>query len=195
MLDTNILLAGIIWRRFPHEVLMNALNGNFILVLAPCILVETEHKFLEKFPQYAAPFTHLMAHMPYELAADPSPAEITANHDLMIDQYDIPLALAAINAQVDYFVSEDKNFTLRAPANQSLHDQLNIRLSGTFLREVMGYTSPQLELIRHREQRAAKFDAIRKIQANIKGKFTEEEAMSLALEAQQAVRREQSEKR
>ncbi len=39
-----------------------------------------------------------------------------------------------------------------------------------------------------REQRAAKFDVFRRIQDSVAGKFTEEEAMSLALEAQRAVR-------
>lgn len=38
------------------------------------------------------------------------------------------------------------------------------------------------------------FGVIRKVQASIKGKFTEKAAMSLALEAQQAVRRKQSKK-
>jgi len=40
-----------------------------------------------------------------------------------------------------------------------------------------------------REQRAAKFAVIRKIQDSVTGTFTEEEAMSLALEAQRAVRK------
>ena len=40
-----------------------------------------------------------------------------------------------------------------------------------------------------REQRAAKFAVIRKIQDSVKEKFTEEEAMALALEAQRAVRK------
>jgi hypothetical protein len=36
-------------------------------------------------------------------------------------------------------------------ATTQLHEQLQVLLSGTFLRQVMGWTSGELEEIRHRE--------------------------------------------
>jgi len=42
-------------------------------------------------------------------------------------------------------------------------------------------------------KREKSFALIRQVQESVRGKFTEEEAMSLALEAQQAVRKEQRE--
>jgi len=59
--------------------------------------------------------------------------------------------LAAINAKVDYFVTEDKHFTTRDERRADLQRQLKIMISGRFLREVMGWTSEQLEAIRHRK--------------------------------------------
>ncbi|MHB8626610.1 MAG: hypothetical protein ACYDBJ_01275 [Aggregatilineales bacterium] len=66
----------------------------------------------------------------------------------MRDPNDIPLALAAITAQVDFFVTQDKDFTDRTPENENLHRRLVVILPGTFLRIHMGWTSEQLEAIR-----------------------------------------------
>ncbi len=64
---------------------------------------------------------------------------------------DVPIALAAINAQVDYLVSEDKDLTVQDESTSELRQRLKVMLSGTFLRQVMAWTSEELELIRHRK--------------------------------------------
>jgi predicted nucleic acid-binding protein len=69
------------------------------------------------------------------------------------DATDIPVALAAIDAKVDYLVSEDKDLTARDETTKQLRDKLAVLLSGTFLREVMGWSSDELEKIRHRSWR------------------------------------------
>jgi len=76
---------------------------------------------------------------------------VTQHRSLVRDESDIPIALAAINAHVDYLVSEDKDFTARDETTAELHELLNVRLSGTFLRQVLGWTSEELEGIRHRK--------------------------------------------
>jgi hypothetical protein len=63
---------------------------------------------------------------------------------------DVPVALAAIAAQVDYFVTEDKDFTETAADNPQLHRQLQIMRPVIFLREVMDWTSDALEQVRRR---------------------------------------------
>jgi hypothetical protein len=67
---------------------------------------------------------------------------------LLPDPEDVPIALAAINARLDYFVSEDKHFTQMSAQTALLHQRLKIMLSGTFLREVMKWSSEQLEAVR-----------------------------------------------
>ena len=106
--------------------------------------------FREKFPAYAQDFEDFLAECVYEEASSPSADEIRANQDLMRDITDIPIALAAIKADVDHFVNEDKDFTARDETTAKLHEQLDVLLSGTFLREVMGWTSEELEAIRGR---------------------------------------------
>ena len=64
---------------------------------------------------------------------------------------DVPVALAAIAAGVDYVVSEDKDLTAKAETTAELRRDLKVLLSGTFLREVMGWTSEELEAVRYRK--------------------------------------------
>jgi hypothetical protein len=52
---------------------------------------------------------------------------------------------------VDCLITTDKDFTDHTAENEPLHQQLRIRLPGTFLREDMGWTSDQLEALRGRE--------------------------------------------
>ena len=151
MVDTTILLSGNIWLRWPYEVLQHALKRDFYLVLSQFLIDEARQKFTEKFPDYQQGFKDFLTDCDYDLVPGPSVEEIVANQDLMRDPNDIPIALAAINAQVDYFISEDKHFTARDETTAKLHQQLNIMLSGTFLRQVMGWTSEALEAVRGRE--------------------------------------------
>ena len=79
--------------------------------------------------------------------ASPSQEEVALHRGLVRDSQDIPVALSAIQAQVDYLITQDKDFT---DPNELLHQQLKLILPGTFLREHMGWTSEQLESIRSR---------------------------------------------
>jgi predicted nucleic acid-binding protein len=147
MVDTTDLVAGIVWPRFPYEVLQHALHGDFDLVLCPVVIAEARSKFSERFPTFVQSFEDFLENAPYEEVPDPGTEEVLANETLMRDVTDVPVALSAITAEVDYFVSDDKDYT--AP-NQLIHEKLRVRLSGTFLNEVMGWSHEELELVRLR---------------------------------------------
>jgi hypothetical protein len=78
---------------------------------------------------------------------------VAQNSDLVRDLTDVPVALAAIQAGVDYLVSEDKDLTIQGKVAARLHEKLTVMISGTFLRQVMGWSSESLEKIRHRTWR------------------------------------------
>ena len=120
---------------------------DFRLVLSRYILAQARRKFGELFPAYVEEFEELLASLHFEEAEDPKPEEVRDNLNLMRDYTDIPAALAAINARVDYFVTDDKDFT--AP-NQPIHDKLHILQSGTFLNEVLGLTHEELDRVKRR---------------------------------------------
>jgi putative PIN family toxin of toxin-antitoxin system len=57
VLDTNVLISGLLWRGIPHQCILAAEAGLYELILADSILEELREKLIEKFkntPQEAA---------------------------------------------------------------------------------------------------------------------------------------------
>lgn len=146
MLDANVLVAGTIWPRFPGQVLNHAVIGDFRLVLTEYILEEARRHITRLRPDKLVNFEGILERIDFELVVEPSQAEIDRNNHLVRDLNDVPIVLAAINAKVDYFVSQDKDIT---DPTQPIHEKLKIILPGTFLREHMGWTSEDLERVRN----------------------------------------------
>jgi predicted nucleic acid-binding protein len=151
MVDANILFAAVGWKRWPHYVLKHAAAGDYQLVVSARVIAEATEEIAAKLPHQARPFRRLLAALKPEIAPEPTEKQIARNQRLLPDPEDVPIALAAINARVDYFVSEDKHFTQKSEQTATLHQRLNIMLSGTFLREVMKWTGKQLEDVRVRD--------------------------------------------
>jgi predicted nucleic acid-binding protein len=56
MIDTTILIAGSGWPRWPREVLLAGLRGEFYLVLSPYILKEAYRVIRKRFPEHRERF-------------------------------------------------------------------------------------------------------------------------------------------
>ena len=152
-MDANILISGSVWPRWPYEVLQHALAGDFRLVLSEYIIEQARRHIRRRFPNHVGQFDMLLHTCDYELVADPTREQVSQNLDLVRDPSDVPVALAAIHARVDYLVSEDKDLTVHDETTTRLRHEINIRISGTFLREVMEWNSDDLEKVRHRTWR------------------------------------------
>ncbi len=150
MLDANILIAGVAWPRWPYEVLRYAEGQDFQTVLSSYIIDQARRRIQSRFPGYLARFELFLLASRYERVDDPSREDLAAHANLVRDATDAPVALAAINAKVDYLVSEDKDLTAHDESTMELRQQVRVLLSGTFLREVMGWSGDQLEAIRYR---------------------------------------------
>jgi predicted nucleic acid-binding protein len=150
MVDANILILASVWARFPYEVLQHAVKGDFQIVLCPYIITEARRYMTTLFSNSLWRFEETLTDIKYEMVDDPSEDQVKANSRLVRDAADIPIALAAINAGVNFFISRDNDFTDQHESTRELHEKLNIILPGTFLREYMGWTSEELEAIRER---------------------------------------------
>ena len=150
LVDTSVLVAGSAWPRWPREVLLAGLRGEFRLVLCPYILHEARRILGARFPQHLAGFERFLALAPVELVVDPTPAELARHQGLVRDAADLPVALAGILAGVDYLVSEDKDLTAQDATTADLRRHLAVLLPGTFLRQVLGWSSERLESLRGR---------------------------------------------
>jgi predicted nucleic acid-binding protein len=151
MVDANILIAGSVWFRFPYEVMRHALKKDYQLVLTPFIIAEVRKHLLKSFPENVPRFEQFLEDSSYEEIPTPTKEDIQAHHDLIRDPDDIAIALAAISAKVDFFITQDKDFTDQDESTEKIHSKLNIILPGTFLREQMGWTSEALEKISKRK--------------------------------------------
>ena len=148
--DANILVAGTVWPRWPYEVLQHALRDDFILIVSPYVLAEARRTLAVRFPGEMDRFDVFLTTCNYEVVDTPTAEAVTTHAYLVRDITDVPVALAAIEAGVDYLVSEDKDLTTRDESTAELRRQLTVYLSGTFLREVMGWSTEQLEAARGR---------------------------------------------
>ncbi len=151
MVDATVLIAGSAFPRWPFEVLQHALRGDFRLILCPLVIAQARRHLQKDFPAFVEQFDVFLADVEYEEVPDPPLDDVLQNRHLVRDADDIPIALAAINAGVDYLISEDKDFTVQDESTAELRSHLSPILSGTFLREVMGWSSEELEAIRRRQ--------------------------------------------
>jgi len=150
MLDANVLLAGIVFPRWPWEILRHAVRGDFRLVLSPYVIRQARRRIAQRFPEFLDMFDEFLFRCPYELVPDPSSEDVQAHAGLVRDVTDVPVALAAIQAGVDYLVSEDKDLTAVDETTEELHRYIKPLISGTFLRQVMGWSHEELEAVRGR---------------------------------------------
>lgn len=86
-----------------------------------------------------------------EEAPIPSDEKVRQHPHLVRDRKDIPVALSIMQASVDYFVTYDRDFTDENETTTEVRAAIpGIMLPPVFLREVMGWTSEELEIIRYR---------------------------------------------
>lgn len=151
MADSNILIAGVLKPRWFFEFLVHAIRGDFQLVLAPQTVAEVL-KWAEKHPkrQKRALEFFLVASR-FELAPVPTPQEVQTNSNLVRDVTDVPVALSAIKANVNYLVTNDQDFHTEDTKSKLEKHGIQVMLVGTFLAEIMHWKSSSLEAIRMRE--------------------------------------------
>ena len=150
MADANILIAGILFPRWFHEFLRHALKGDFKLVLSAQTIREARERMARGTPLQQQALEQFLADCDYEEVPDPSREEVEKNAGLVRDPKDIPIALAAINAEEDYLVTNDKDLTAKDETTATLRKRVQPIIVGRFLREVMGWESEELERIRKR---------------------------------------------
>ncbi|MBM3241096.1 PIN domain-containing protein [Candidatus Poribacteria bacterium] len=151
MLDANVLIAGTIWPRWQYAILQHALLGDFRLVLAPLIIEAARRHILDIDAKQLSRFERFLADCSFELVDNPTREEVLKNRRLVRSFADVPIALAAINSKVDFFVTYDRDFTDEDETTEKIRQALpGIMMPPVFLRNVMGWTSEELEEIRAR---------------------------------------------
>jgi predicted nucleic acid-binding protein len=150
--DANILISGIVWPRWAYAILMHALQGDFTVVLSPLVLAEARRRINLTFPEYLDGFEDPLTALVYDPAPVPTLEEVAAHQALVRQRKDVPIALSIRDARVDHFVTYDRDFTDPGETTRQVQAAIpGIILPPPFLRDVMGWTSAELEAIRHRD--------------------------------------------
>jgi predicted nucleic acid-binding protein len=150
MADANILVAGILFPRWFHEFLRHALKGDFQLVLSPQVIREARTRMARGTVAQQQALEQFLADCDYEEVPDPRQEEVERNLYLVRDPKDVPITLAAISAEVDYLVTNDKDLTAQDETTAALRQKIQPIIVGKFLSEIMGWESEDLERIRKR---------------------------------------------
>jgi predicted nucleic acid-binding protein len=146
-LDANVLVAGTMLPRWPHEVLRAALARHFDLVLPEQVLEEARRHLND---DERAALGYFLEQTPHELVGMPAPEEVAAATGLVRSEKDVPIALALLAAGVDVFVTTDRDFTDPGAVAERFSRQVRVMLPAVFLRDALGWSSEALEAIRSR---------------------------------------------
>jgi predicted nucleic acid-binding protein len=116
-------------------------------------VLESARKHITKlFPTHLEEFEKLLRLLPYITIPDPSVEEVKQNLNLLRDESDIPVALSAIHGKADILVSADKDFTDVDETTELLRSKITIMKPGSFLKEVIGLTSEDLDKLSMQNQ-------------------------------------------
>jgi len=120
LLDTNILVSGLVFHGNEHMVLKKAETGSIILVLSDFILLETRVVLGEKFKGYENLLDVFLKHILYELIPGELIQETLAVLEGKIrDKKDTHVLASVMISDPDYIVTGDRE--LRDDLNNYLN--------------------------------------------------------------------------
>ena len=148
--DANILIRGLTLPRFPYEILRAGTLGKIHLVTSTTTLARARHYIETKFVAHVERLERFLATGIIEIIDDPPDVEAQANMDLVRDEDDVPVALAAIKARAKYLVSTDLDLTVMDKTTEKLRRQITPIKPGDLLKGLLGWTSKELSRIEKR---------------------------------------------
>ncbi len=147
MVCANILIAGMTRPRLLYEILQHAVMGDFQLVLSAYIVDEAREVICQLAPDQVQQFETILQAIDHEIVSGPTRDELLRAPHLARHREDLPVILAAVMAQVDCLISQDRDIT--DPSGPA-HRYLRVELPVTFLRQSMGWKIDDLQRVRER---------------------------------------------
>ncbi|MGO0123436.1 putative toxin-antitoxin system toxin component, PIN family [Desulfothermobacter acidiphilus] len=133
MLDTNILISGMLFRGPERQLLEIIQRRKLSLVVNNYILEETNGVLARKFPRHAGIVDRLMALLNLEQVPLPHPSSVEKALKVLRDKKDAVILASAMEAKPDLFVSGDLD--LHTPEVKSLVKTVTSREALEILRQ------------------------------------------------------------
>lgn len=146
-----MLIKAVIHPRLPYEIVLLGVHGEVGIVLSPSVVASARRRVQRKFPGQLPLLERFLQQRRYAHVADPAPGRIKLNQDLCRDLTDVPVALAAIDAGVDYLVTNDRDLTVVDASTARLRTLVKIITPLALLRHVLGWPEARIEAAIHRD--------------------------------------------
>jgi len=115
-LDSSALFAGVVSSTGAARApLLLAERGMVTLVVSEQVVVETERAVARKIPQALAHYREALRSTGLRIVRDPAPEEVQAHRDIIAHQADVPIVVAAMEAQVAYLVTFNRRHFIDDP--------------------------------------------------------------------------------
>ena len=107
MVDTNVLLSALVFRSIKMALLLEKVAEEHTMVLCSYVIEEFRNVVIRKAPKYEPVVDTFFAKLSYEMVYTP---RWQKNMPDIRDEKDKPILAAAILADVDIFITGDKDF-------------------------------------------------------------------------------------
>lgn len=108
MIDTNVLVSGLLFPASQMNAIMVHIINRHKLVISSYVLAEFKDVVRRKFPRHVDHIDELLRGMSYELVYTPDTMEASAFS--IRDEADYPVLYTAIIEGVDILITGDKDF-------------------------------------------------------------------------------------
>lgn len=153
MLDANTFFSAFYYPRFDLEILEHSVRGEITIVISPYILEQAREIIIKYIPDKLHLFENRFGLLDKEFVENPTQQQIDAAkaENLIRDPTDIPVAISAINAEVDYLITRDKDFIAEDKTTREIRRRVKVIKPQVFLREVLGWSQESLDALARRQ--------------------------------------------
>jgi predicted nucleic acid-binding protein len=115
-LDSSALFAGVVSADGAARALLVMGEAKLVTItISEQVVVETERAVARKAPRALAYYREALRSSGLRITRDPAPEEVEAHQDVILHQADVPIVVAAMQAQVDYLVSLNRRHFIDDP--------------------------------------------------------------------------------
>lgn len=115
-LDSSALFAGVVSAKGAARALLIMGEAELVVItISEQVVTETERAVARKVPRALTTYRETLRSSGLRIVRDPAPEKVQAHLDIISHQVDVPIVVAAMEAQVDYLVSFNRRHFIDDP--------------------------------------------------------------------------------
>jgi predicted nucleic acid-binding protein len=115
-LDSSALFAGVVSASGASRALLLLAEGGMIVItVSEQVVAETERAVARKVPRALSTYREALRSTGLQIVPDPSAEMVDRHRDLVAHRADVPVVVAAMQAQTDYLVTLNRRHFIDDP--------------------------------------------------------------------------------